>query len=79
MSRQLLALVLFATALIGPDAVHGTSPLRQTLSSRDHVAWVAEALKRMQTIQPGMTRDDLLTIFTTAGGLVSRLGRTGRF
>jgi hypothetical protein len=40
------------------------------------VAWVAEALKRMQTIQPGMTREDLLKVFTTEGGLSTRLHRT---
>ena len=38
--------------------------------------WVAQALKRMQTIKPGMTREALLTVFTTEGGLSTGLQRT---
>ena len=75
MIRRLLALALLAAALIGPS-VHATSRLGQTPGSPDHAAWVAAALKRMQTIQPGMTREDLLKVFTTEGGLSTGLQRT---
>ena len=75
MIRRLLAVTLLAAALIDPN-VHATSRLRQTPGSSDHVAWVAEALKRMQTIQPGMTREDLLKVFTTEGGQSTGLQRT---
>jgi hypothetical protein len=37
---------------------------------------VAEVLKRMETIQPGMTRQTLLTVFTTEGGESTGLQRT---
>jgi hypothetical protein len=40
------------------------------------VAWVVEVLKRMQTIVPGTTRDDLYRVFTTEGGLSTGLRRT---
>lgn len=40
----------------------------QPCTRRDHVAWVIEALKRMQTIKPGMTREALLGVFTTESG-----------
>jgi hypothetical protein len=40
------------------------------------VAWVAEVLKRMLTIEPGMTRKALLTVFKTEGGLFTDLKRT---
>jgi len=40
------------------------------------VAWVAQVLKQMQTIKPGMTRMDLLKVFTTEGGLSTGLHRT---
>lgn len=50
------------------------SPAQQANDS--HVAWVAEALKRMQTIKPGMTRKTLLTVFTTEGGFYTDLQRT---
>src|SRR5438132_8612957 len=36
----------------------------------------SESLKRMQTVKPGMTRTDLLKVFTTEGGLSTGLHRT---
>lgn len=44
--------------------------------STDHTTWVANVLKRMMTIETGMTRETLLTIFTTEGGLSTGLQRT---
>ena len=41
-----------------------------------HVAWVAACLKTMQTIKPGMTRDELLKVFMTEGGISTALHRT---
>jgi hypothetical protein len=35
-----------------------------------HTDWVAGCLKRMLTVQPGMTRAQLMQVFTTEGGLV---------
>jgi hypothetical protein len=40
------------------------------------VSWVAEVLRRIETIKPGMTREDLLKVFTTEGGLSTGLQRT---
>src|SRR6516164_11664075 len=43
----------------------------------DHVEWVAESLKRLLTLKPGMSRDQLLRVVSTEGGLVfSPLQRT---
>jgi hypothetical protein len=36
---------------------------------REHTAWIAGALNAMQTIKVGMTRSDLVKLFTTEGGL----------
>jgi hypothetical protein len=74
MVQRLLALALLSSALISPSGVQAR--VGQTPASQDHVAWVADALKRMQTIQPGMTREDLLKVFTTEGGLMTRVHRT---
>jgi hypothetical protein len=71
MLKRLLMLAMLLGTVMGGCAQSG-----QRASSQDHVAWVAQALKRMQTIQPGMTRHDLLTVFTTEGGLSTRLQRT---
>jgi hypothetical protein len=44
--------------------------------SREHTEWIAESLKEMETIKVGMTRADLLKVFTTEGGLSTRINRT---
>jgi hypothetical protein len=41
----------------------------------DHAAWVAKVLREIQTLKPGMTREDLLKIFTEEGGLSNRFQR----
>ena len=61
-------------ALLVSAVIGGASSL-PAQSSPAHVAWVAEALKQMQTIKPGMTRATLLTVFTTEGGLSTGLQR----
>jgi hypothetical protein len=45
-------------------------------TSQQHVAWVADAMKEMQTVKVGMTRKDLLRVFVTEGGLSTGLRRT---
>jgi hypothetical protein len=37
-----------------------------------HTEWVAGALREMQAIKPGMTREDLLKVFREEGGVSSR-------
>src|SRR5271165_229892 len=69
--KKLLAAVL--VAMIGLIAV---TPSGAQQTTRAHVVWVAEVLKLMQTIKPGMTRKTLLTVFATEGGLSTGLRRT---
>lgn len=46
-------------------------------SQFDRTAWVGESLKRIQAVKPGMSREQLMRVFTTEGGLVfSALQRT---
>lgn len=42
---------------------------RRTDVEPEHNAWVAGVLRATQTITVGMTRSDLMKIFTTEGGL----------
>ena len=39
-------------------------------------AWITQSLKIMQTIKSGMTRADLLKVFTTEAGVSNRFHRT---
>jgi hypothetical protein len=55
-------------ALVAMGVIRESPLLRQTQSQCDHVAWVAAAMIRMQTIKAGMTRSDLLSAFTPEGG-----------
>lgn len=41
-----------------------------------HVHWVAESLKKMQSIQVGMTRAELMKVFVVEGGLSTPLEET---
>jgi hypothetical protein len=77
MFRQLLMVLLLSITVIGGSAsVQSTKPARTASCAQDHAAWLADVLKEMQAIEPGMTRKDLLKVFGTEGGLSSRLHRT---
>ena len=69
-------IVLVAGAIGSANALRASPQTSQPVSSQDHVTWVAQALKRIQTIKPGMTREALLKVFTTEGGLSTGLQRT---
>jgi hypothetical protein len=43
--------------------------------AQQRTAWIAKVLKRLQVIQPGMTRKDLDRLLTTEGGLSTRFQR----
>jgi hypothetical protein len=71
MLRLCVFILLAAACISGAKAFQTPSQ-----STQEHVGWVAEALKRIETIKPGMTRETLLTVFTTEGGISTRLQRT---
>lgn len=75
MKKSLLVLAVFVS-VIG-IALEGRPHGQAAASSpeQDHISWVSDSLKRMQTVQPGMTRADLLKVFTTEGGINTRNNR----
>ncbi len=77
MIRQPLAfgLILIAsiTALLGAGRLVSSAQHEQC--SRGHEAWVGQVLQEMETVKTGMTRAELLRIFTTEGGLSTGLNR----
>jgi len=77
MRRGLLVLVLLSGAAVGSSSPHDMLRLvSQEQCASEHREWVAQALQKMQTIKPGMTRKNLLDVFTTEGGLSTGLQRT---
>jgi hypothetical protein len=65
----LLMVVSIASAL-------SAEPAQRDASSTEHQQWIAKVLKEIQTVQVGMTRQDLLKVFTTEGGISTRRQRT---
>ncbi|HZS47761.1 MAG TPA: hypothetical protein VFC63_22015 [Blastocatellia bacterium] len=62
-------LIVFATAKSRPVS-------ENYQESESNTQWIASSLKQMQTVKVGMTRADLLKVFTTEGGLSTGLQRT---
>jgi len=76
MLRFRLLIIMAGVAIVSAVAIQGSPQLGQPEISQGHVTWVAQALKRIQTIEPGMTREALLKVFTTEGGISTGLQRT---
>src|ERR1700753_2084074 len=72
----MLAFTLILIASMSVSGFGRTVPsAEQERCSGEHEAWVSRVLTKMGTIHPGMTRKDLLKVFTTEGGLSTRLHR----
>jgi len=68
MIRRLFVLVLFSIIVIG-----GSASFRPAQSAnpepcaQNHEAWLKQVSEKMETIEPGMTRGDLLKVLRTEG------------
>ncbi|HUJ41276.1 MAG TPA: hypothetical protein VLW54_12080 [Candidatus Acidoferrales bacterium] len=77
MNRLLVVPILVSSLFLGASSPDTRGRLAlQEQCSHDHRVWVGRVLQEMHTIQPGMTRKDLLEVFTTEGGLSTGLQRT---
>jgi hypothetical protein len=77
MIRPLLLLAFLSIiAISDPPIVGHTNSAGQDPCAQAHEAWVTHALEKMESIKPGMTREDLLRVFTAEGGLSTGLHRT---
>ena len=77
MLKPLIVLPLFSIIVIcASSSVRPTSPASQEPRIQEHEVWVGRTLEQMEGIKSGMTREDLLKIFRTEGGLSTPLHRT---
>lgn len=76
MSKPAAAFVLILVAICAASSARPTHSSSQSPCVQEHEVWVAHALEKMEAIKPGMTRDDLLKVFRTEGGLSTGLHRT---
>lgn len=73
MIRLIVPLVfLLSTAFVSGRA----QPPEQPMPNPDRVTWVAQCLQHIGSIKSGMTREQLLTVFTVEGGISTGLQRT---
>ncbi len=73
MKRRRVFSLIAAATVSGPRSIFAES---QQKMSDPYVEWVAQVLKRMQSVKPGATRQTLLAVFTTEGGLSTGLQHT---
>ena len=74
MSR-LATIVVMCVVAINTLAQAPQRPI-QAAPDSEHTKWLADAMLSIQTIKIGMTRADLLELFTTEGGISSPSRRT---
>ena len=75
MVLRFFAILLFVTLCASGLAKSRAFSLQDTCSeNRDE--WVRDTLAKMQSIRPGMTREELMKVFRTEGGLSTGLHRT---
>ena len=68
--RRLTVLVVLLLTTISLISAQATDP------NIEHTKWIASVMDSIQTIKPGMTREVLLKMFATEGGLSNRSRRT---
>lgn len=66
---------LAALSLVWGESAFSSSPDDNSRCSSDHAAWVAESLTRILTVKPGMSREQLMRVFSTEGGISTALQR----
>ena len=69
-----LALVALAFLFALVISVSALS-VRDSQRSQEHTEWIVKSLREMEKIRVGMTRADLLKVFTVEGGLSTGLNR----
>ena len=76
--KSVVAIAFLCMILVVP-ALSQSRQERQTSGfDKEHTEWVAGALRSIQTIQVGMTRSELMRVFTTEGGLEFKDASTSR-
>jgi hypothetical protein len=73
--QRLAMLVLLAGAVFTSAHAFRAQSSAYQECSQNRMSWVGESLVRMESVKPGMTRAELLMVFTTEGGISTGLQR----
>jgi hypothetical protein len=68
--------LLSVVAICGSFLVQPTARAMQDSCLQVHDDWVRDSLIKMDSVRPGMTREQVMKVFTTEGGLSNGLRRT---
>jgi len=71
---SLISMTLLIT-ILGFAQIQSSYKTETEQTNAQHIDWIRNSLSKMQAIQVGMTRGQLLQIFTTEGGLSTGLRR----
>jgi hypothetical protein len=74
--RKLMLMALTVAALAYVLTLSASPSRDDKAVAAERVQWVEQSLKEMQTVKVGMTRGDLLKVFTEEGGLSTRTQQT---
>ena len=67
---------IFVVSLLALAFTVSALSAQSSQKSQEQTEWLVNSLKEMQKVKVGMTRADLLKVFTTEGGLSTGLNRT---
>jgi hypothetical protein len=77
MVRHSFALLLVLSITVSCSSWYRSArAASQEACAQERNEWVGRALQRMESVKPGMTRKNLLEVFTTEGGFSTGLRRT---
>ena len=73
--KLISGIALLCVIAVGAIAQSNSAATRSEIDW-EHTKWIDNPMRSMQTIKIGMTRSELLTVFTTEGGLSTTSQRT---
>lgn len=76
--KRLVAITFFCMMLAFLAVPQSARAVPSTGFDEEHTAWIASALRSIQTIKVGMKRSDLMKVFTTEGGLEFKSATTSQ-
>jgi hypothetical protein len=68
--KRLAAIAFFCMTLVSLAFPQSEQDVPSSSSDEEHTEWIASALRSIQTIKVGVTRSELMKVFTTEGGRV---------
>ena len=73
--KRMSGIALLCVVAFGAMA-QSNSTVTSSEVERAHTKWIDSALRSIQTVKVGMARSELMTVFTTEGGLFTTSQRT---